>query len=124
MWQAYADAGTTSDWRSAALGKFAVGEALTSLTQGLHAAYEQGVVSRGQPNLAPVATTAEPAEAPTTVVVRDCGDSTNWTRHRADNGERAADDPTGRRRIEALVTRQSDRSWKVSRFVVREIGSC
>lgn len=124
MWRAYAEAGATSDWRSPDLSRFAVGDALSSLTQGLHTAYEQGVVSRGEPILTPVAATAEPAGAPTTVMVRDCGDSSNWTRHRADNGERAADDPTGRRRIEALVSRQSDGSWKVSRFVVREIGSC
>ena len=66
----------------------------------------------------------DPPSNPTTVIVRDCSDSTNALKYRADNGQPANDGPGGRRLINATVEKQSDGSWKVSDFGVQPVGSC
>jgi len=124
MWLSYAEAATTSDWQSPRLGQFATGTALSTMTRGLYGDHYKGVVSRGLPILNPSVSSVEPAEAPTRIVVADCGDSTNWTRHYADSGEPADDEPGGKRHINAVVEKQVDGSWKVVEFGVQEIGTC
>lgn len=124
MWQDFVEAGATSDWQSPALGQHATGIALTNLSRGLYADDYNGLVTRGEPVLDPRVTSVEPADGPTTVRVADCGDSSNWLKYRADSGTRANDGPGGRRMITAVVERQSDGSWKVSDYAVRDLGSC
>ncbi|NUT51407.1 MAG: hypothetical protein HOV94_29505 [Saccharothrix sp.] len=124
MWLNYAEAAKTSDWQSPQLGQFATGTALSTMTRGLYGDHYKGVVSRGQPVLNPSVSSAEPSDAPTKIVVTDCGDSTNWTRHYADTGQPADDEPDGRRRIDAVVEKQVDGSWKVVEFGVQEVGTC
>jgi hypothetical protein len=124
MWRSYAEAATTSDWRSPKLTEFATGAALTTLTRGLRAASDRGVVSRGYPVNNPTDVSVEPVGSPSKVTIIDCGDSTNWTQHRADNGVVVTGEPGGRRRINAIVEKQTDGSWKVSDFGVQEVGSC
>jgi hypothetical protein len=124
MWLSYAEAGTTSDWQSPKLGQFATGTALSTMTRGLYGARYKGVVSRGEPILSPSVSSAEPLDAPTKVLVTDCGDSTNWTRHYVDSGQPADDEPGGRRHINAVVEKQADGSWKVVEFGVQEVGTC
>ena len=124
MWGAYVDAAASSDWRSPQLSRFATGTALTTLTQGLHTASDKGLVSRGQPVLHPSVISVEPKDAPTKAIVTDCGDSTAWTQQRVDNGIPADEEPSGRRRINAIVEKQVDESWKVVDFGVHEVGSC
>ncbi|MGW4115280.1 hypothetical protein ACWEFJ_30770 [Actinosynnema sp. NPDC004786] len=123
MWLSFAEAATTSDWRSPKLAEYATGTALTTLSRGLYGDHYRGVVSRGQPVLNPSVSSAEPAQAPTKVVVTDCGDSTNWTSHYADSGQ-PADEPGGRRHIDAIVEKQADGTWKVVEFGVHEVGTC
>jgi hypothetical protein len=124
MWADFVAAGVTSDWQSDELGRHATGIALTNLSRGLYADSYNGLVTRGEPVLDPRVTSVEPADDPTTVRVTDCGDSSGWLKYRADTGARANDSPGGRRMITAVVERQSDGSWKVSDYAVRDLGSC
>ncbi|MET9225596.1 hypothetical protein [Lentzea sp. NPDC003310] len=124
MWEAFADAGVTSDPDSQQLGQHAVGIALDKLKRSLRSDRDKGLVSRGKPVLDPKASDVKPADAPTRVEVTDCGDSTNWLKYRKDTNLLADDVPGGRRLIEAAVDKQPDSTWKVSDWAVHEIGSC
>ncbi|MFI9811526.1 hypothetical protein [Saccharothrix variisporea] len=124
MWQAFAEAGATGDWTSPDLANYATGEALSLLTRGIKAQHDRGWVSRGEPVLSPSVKAATPPSAPKEVLITDCGDSTNWIRYEAVSGRPVADDPRGRRHIEAIVTQQSDGAWRVVKFAVQEIGTC
>jgi hypothetical protein len=124
MWTAFVEAGRTSDWQSAALGRYVTGVALTHLTRGLYADHLNGVVTRGEPLLNPTVRSVEPADKPTKVIVTDCGDSTNALKVRESDGRPVNSVPGGRRLIDAIVEVQADGSWKVSDFGVHEVGSC
>jgi hypothetical protein len=124
MWQDFVVAGRTSDWQSTALGDHATGLALQSLSRGLYSDRYRGLVTKGEPILNPSVSSAEPADAPTKVMVTDCGDSTNWLKYRTDNGELADNEPGGRQLINAIVLKQADGSWKVSEYGVHQVGSC
>jgi hypothetical protein len=125
MWQAMARAGERSDWQSPELARYATGDALTTITRSLYADHFNGVVTRGAPSNSPVVMSAEPPQAPTTVLIEDCGDSTNWLKYYEGTGTPAGDGAGGgRRSITAEVTLQPDGSWRVSRFAVQGVGSC
>lgn len=124
MWADFAAAGRTSDWQSPALGQHATGIALTNMSRGLYADHANGLVSKGEPQLSPIVSSVKPADDPTSVMVRDCGDSTEFLKYRASDGKLADATPGGKRQINAVVDRQSDDSWKVSDFAVRDIGTC
>jgi hypothetical protein len=123
MWQAMAVAARTSDWRAPALSEFATGDALTTIAGGLYADHQNGLVTIGTPKNTPEIAELAPRDAPTTVTIADCGDSTGWLKYRADTGEPAEDGPGGRRAISAVVTKQSGR-WQVSDFAVQAVGTC
>ncbi|MGI5506459.1 hypothetical protein [Lentzea sp. CA-135723] len=124
MWEAFAAAGVTSDPDSQRLGQHAAGVALDKLKRSLRSDRDKGLVSRGEPVLAPKASDVKPVDVPTRVQVTDCGDSTNWLKYRKDTNLLADDVPGGLRLIEAVVDKQSDGTWKVSDWAVHEIGSC
>jgi hypothetical protein len=124
MWQDFADAATTSDWRSPTLARNATGDALSTLSRGLYADHYNGLVSRGRPVNNPHVSTLEPVDAPTTIVLSDCGEATNWVKYRAEGGQPANDGPGGRRRINAIVKKAVDGSWKVTDFGVQAVGTC
>lgn len=124
MWLAMAKAGETADWQSPKLAKYATGNALTTITRSLYADHKNGVVSKGRPTLDPQVSAGDPKDAPTTIRISDCGDSTDWLQYDADTGRPIDDEPGGRRAIEAEVKEQADGTWKVSRFAVQGLGSC
>ncbi|MEV6712684.1 hypothetical protein AB0M48_11650 [Lentzea sp. NPDC051208] len=124
MWQDFVEAGRTSDWQSSKLGQHATGVALTNMSRGLYADHYNGLVTKGEPVLNPTVSSAEPAGEPKKIIVSDCGDSTNWLKYRADNGQLADKEPGGRQAINAIVEKQSDGSWKVSDFGVHDVGTC
>jgi hypothetical protein len=124
MWQDFATAGTNSDWQSPLLGQHATGIALTILSRSLYADSYNGLVTRGEPILNPSVASVEPPDDPTRVIVTDCGDSTNWLKHRKDTDEVVEGNPGGRRLINAIVEKQADGSWKVNDYGVHEIGTC
>jgi hypothetical protein len=124
MWRDFADVATTSDWRSPTLARNATGDALSTLSRGLYADHYNGLVSRGRPVNNPQVSAVDPVDFPTKVVISDCGDSTNWVKYRADNGQPANDGPGGRRQINAIVKKAVDGSWKVTDFGVQAVGTC
>jgi hypothetical protein len=123
MWQQMAKADETADWQSPVLAKYATGDALGVINRSLYTDHLNGVVSKGAPTLNPHVTTVDPANDPTTVMISDCGDSTKWLKYKTD-GSPANDSPGGRRSITAEVKRQTDGSWRVTRFAVEGLGSC
>lgn len=125
MWQAMARAGESSDWRSPELADYATGAALTVIIQSLYADHANGVVTRGAPTHSPVVRSAEPPNAPTTVLIDDCGDSTNSLKYFAGTDTPAGDGSGGgRRAITAEVVLEPDGVWRVTRFAVQGVGSC
>lgn len=124
MWQDMAKAATTSDWESPALAHHATGEALSTISRGLYADHLNGLVAKGQPTDHPIVKSVDPPAAPTTVMISDCGDSTHWLQYHKDSGKLADNDPGGRQSISAEVKKQSDGTWRVTRFAVEAVGSC
>src|SRR2546429_376721 len=72
MWRNFADAATTSDWRSPALAQNATGDALSTLSRGLYADHYNGLISRGRPVNNPQVSSVDPVDSPTAVVITDC----------------------------------------------------
>lgn len=124
MWQAMATAASTSDWRSPLLGMYATGQALNTISRGLYTDHRNGLITKGRPKNEPTVSSVDPSDTPTRVMIRDCGDSTNWLKYHADTGRRADDGLGGRRLITAVVDRQDDGRWLVSDFAVQAVGSC
>lgn len=125
MWQAMARAGANSDWRSSEPARYATGDALTAITKSLYADHANGVVTRGAPVLSPLVRSVEPPLDPTSVLIDDCGDSTQWLKYFEGTDNPAGDsNGGGRRSITAEVLRQPDGSWRVARFAVEGPGSC
>lgn len=124
MWRNMATAARTSDPRSPLLSVHATGDALLTISRGLYADGQNGLVTRGEPKNHPRVSMIEPSDRPTKVGIVDCGDSTHWLKYRADTGRLADDGPGGRRAITATVDRQADGAWRVSGFVIEGVGSC
>jgi hypothetical protein len=123
MWQAHARAAQVPDPDYSELRQFAADRALARLVSVLVAYRESGVVTTGEPIVNARITGASPAEAPIEVAVADCGDSTNWRKHKKATGEPIPDDVPGRHNITAVV-KPVDGSWKVVSFDVGDLGSC
>ncbi|MCE7011734.1 hypothetical protein LWC34_54315 [Kibdelosporangium philippinense] len=123
MWQAMVKAGETSDWQSPELAKYATGDALGVITRSLYTDHLNGVVTKGAPLINPQVSSVDPQDNPTTVMISDCGDSTNSLKYKKD-GQLLNDTPGGKRAITAEVKKQPDGSWRVTRFAVEGLGSC
>lgn len=125
MWDAMGQAGETSDWRSPELGRFATGNALTTITRSLYTDSFNRVVTQGRPKNSPQVVSVKSPAAPETVMLSDCGDSTGTSKIREGTGKPvASDEPGGRRSIVAEVKKQPDGAWRVQRFAVQGVGSC
>jgi hypothetical protein len=124
MWQDFAAAGTTSDWQAKSLSAHATGDALLQMSRSLYADHYNGLITKGAPVNHPRATKASPPAAPTTVLISDCGDSTRWLKYVARTGRLQNSTPGGHHAITAEVKRQTNGSWKVTRFAVEGVESC
>lgn len=123
LWQAMAEASHTSNWEDPELPRYASGAALQVVTGSLYADQLNGVVTRGEPLTYPHVTSVSPSDAPTSVMISDCADSTNWLKYRLD-GSLLDEDPDGMRRITAEVRLHTDGLWRVTRFAIEGVGSC
>ncbi len=123
MWQQMAKADETADWQAPALATYATGDALTVINRSLYTDHVNGLISTGAPTTNPQVTKVDPPNDPTTVMISDCGNDAQWVKHKAD-GSSYSDPPGGRRSITAEVKRQTDGSWRVTRFAVEGVGSC
>ena len=122
MWRQMAKAGETADWQSPELAKYATGDALGVVNRSLYTDHLNGVVSKGAPANTPQVSKMDPADSPTTVMISDCSDSSNWLKYK--DGQLLNDTPGGRRSIAAEVKKQQDGTWRVTRFAVEGVGSC
>jgi hypothetical protein len=123
MWQQMVAAGTTSDWQSPTFAQYATGDALNTIARSLYGDHLNGVVTKGTPTNNPSVSSVDPQDDPTTVMISDCGNDSGWLKYK-DNGQLLNNTPGGRRKITAEVKRQTDGSWRVSRFAVEGVGSC
>ncbi|OLZ45612.1 hypothetical protein BS330_39065 [Amycolatopsis keratiniphila subsp. nogabecina] len=122
MWRQMAKAGETADWQSSKLAKYATGDALGVINRSLYTDHLNGVVSKGAPTNNPQVSSVEPTANPTTVMISDCSDSSNWLKYK--DGQLVNDTPGGQRSITAEVKKQQDGTWRVTRFAVEGVGSC
>lgn len=122
MWQDTAAAATTSDWQSPRITQHATGDAALVISKALYTDHLNGVVSKGAPNDNPRVISVQPPADPNTIMISDCGDSTNWLQYTT-NGQPFGS-PGGHRQITAEVKKQPGRAWKVTRFAVEALGSC
>lgn len=123
MWKAYAEAGRTANPDDPALDRYAGGQALKTLKDGLAALRAKGEVLKGEYGSSPRAEGASPAPDPSTVTVVDCLNDEKFLTYKA-SGEPANDEPGGRRSTRATVTLTEGGSWKVTGFGVQAVGSC
>lgn len=124
MWDDMVQAAKTSDWEDPQLGRHATKDALRVITGSLYADHKNGVITKGKLTYAPEVTSVKPKGDPATVMISDCGDSSNALKYRKKDGTRAGDAGGGRRQITAEVKLQDDGEWRVTRFAVEELGSC
>lgn len=122
MWKAYAKAGLTANPDEPNLAEHASGEALEILRKGLSETRQKGHIFKGEYVSKPKVTDVSPKDNPTSIVIADCLDTTNFLVVKA-NGEPADDEPGGRRST-AATTRLQDGAWKVISFGIREVGTC
>ena len=124
MWQAYNAAVQVPDPNSPDLAKYATGTALSTLVSGLRSVKDRGLKGTGQIVLAPQVTEISPTTAPTKVAIKDCFDDSATHLIRVGPGSPYNDTPGGRRLCLATVELQSDKSWKVTTFGLRGVGTC
>jgi hypothetical protein len=123
MWSAYVEAIGIPDPEHPLLARFAAGDALRVLVDGLESVQRDGLAGRGEVALDPAVTELSPAETPTSASIVDCVDTSGGELYRVD-GEPFEDTPGGRRRAEATVRDVGDGEWKVVGFALYEVGSC
>lgn len=122
MWKAYAKAGLTANPDEPDLAVYTTDPALKVLRDGLAGYRAKGLVFKGEYGSSPTVAQAIPAASPTMVIIADCFDSANFIVYKA-SGEKADDDPGGRRSTSATVKSRGG-VWKVTSFAIREKGTC
>lgn len=122
MWDAFVEAGKTSDPDAADLRLYASDDALALIVSALYTSREQRQVTLGDLVIEPAVAASTPPDAPTKVEIRDCVDDSRWLEYEASGGL-VDDEPGGRHRTTATVTRSED-GWKVSSFTVEAAGTC
>lgn len=124
MWQAYTDAGRTSNPRHPDLARYAADSALRALTAGLKASQKDGLVTEGDIVTNPEIMGLRPSDAPTQASIRDCLDTTDSRLVKASpGGSPYTDTPGGRRRVTATA-KVLDGQWRVTTFYPGEVGTC
>ncbi|GAA2339365.1 hypothetical protein [Dactylosporangium salmoneum] len=103
MWDSGLNLAKQANSPSPELRQYAADKALARIVDVIFTYQQTGVVTRGAPATNARVTGISPADTPTQVAIADCGDSTNWTKHKKATGELIQDDPRGRRNITALV---------------------
>ncbi len=116
MVRTWVEAAKTSDAGSKKLRQYAQGDALKLLAGHLYAAKLQKKIVLGELSTSPAAIDARPVDVPTTVVVRDCLDSTRWLEHK-ESGEPWDDKPGDRLEYQAIVLKTKE-GWKVDAIAI------
>jgi hypothetical protein len=122
MWDAFIAASNAGATAPPALVESTAGTALAKLNKGLALNKSRGQTTRGKPTMAPSLTSIGPTASPTSATIIDCVDGSRWLLYKS-NGQLADDEPGGRRRVTATVTRTSQ-TWKVTSFAIQQVGTC
>jgi len=122
MQQAYQEAVGTADPDHPDLARYAAGEALQRLRDGIASIRDRGLRGRGEATFEPVVESLDPPGAPTRITVRDCMD-TGGTELYDPSGQPYQDEPGGPRLVIATVE-IVDGTWKVTSFGIQEVGTC
>lgn len=121
MWDAFVEAGKTSDASSPELSKYATDHALAAIVSALEDNKKNQVVLKGELKTSPQVVSVQPEGIPNRVDILDCADTSNWLEYRVSGGL-ADDEPGGRRKVTAAV--QNLGGWKVTSFAAQGIGTC
>ena len=124
MWDAYMLVLGAPDPDSPELARYAAGNALKALSDGVRDVRDKGLKGEGSFALKPQVTEIAPATSPTKIGIRDCFDDSKARIVRASPGPAYSDKPGGRRLCVATVERQADGAWKVTSFGLHEVGTC
>ncbi len=124
MWQAYETVAQNPDPQQSDLARYATGDALRTMTNGLQSLKNQGLEGTGSVTHSPRVTEVSPVNSPTQVSISDCMDTSASHIVRASPGPAYSDSPGGRRLCLATVQRQGDGAWRVTGFGVRAVGTC
>ena len=122
MQRAYQDAVGTGDPDHPDLARYAAGEALQRLRNGITSIRDQGLRGRGEASFQPVVESLNPPGAPTRITVRDCLD-TSQTELYDPSGQPYQDQPGGLRLVIATVE-IVDGAWKVTGVGIHQVGTC
>ena len=98
------------------------GRALDLLRDGLTAIRDQGLRGRGEATFRPEVDQWDDLERPTTIIIRDCMDTSNTELYSV-SGEPYEDEPGGLRLVIATVE-IVDGTWKVTGLGVHGVGTC
>ncbi|MFI1584773.1 hypothetical protein [Embleya sp. NPDC020630] len=119
MWAAVARAQLTSDYQSPDIPRYAADQALGYFVVTTKDNHSKGIVSKGEPIIAPRVT----RETTESVTVADCVDDSTWLNYSATTGKPIDDVPGGHHRGEAVVTKSPD-GWKVTHLTLEGVGTC
>jgi hypothetical protein len=122
MQRAYQEAVGTADPDHPDLARYAAGEALQRLRDGIVSIRDRGLRGRGEATFQPVVESLDPPDAPTRITVRDCMD-TSGTELYDPSGQPYEDEPGGLRLVIATVE-ILDGAWKVTSVGIHEVGTC
>lgn len=123
MWGDMAKAGESANWHDPGLAAHATDAALTGMTEMLEEDDKDGAILKGSPALHPKITSAEPATAPTAVLLSDCIGTQHWILYRKATGQPWDSTPGGNRAATAKIVLDQG-VWKVVGFSVAGIGTC
>ncbi|MFE6287854.1 hypothetical protein [Streptomyces sp. NPDC057877] len=118
MWDDAVAAAKVSDAEHPRLDDHAEEGALQLLQHMMRENRQEGVVTRGRPEFAPVVTERGASE----VVIEDCADGSDWLQYTED-GALKDDVPGGHHRVDATVRRHGER-WLVESLRIDAVGTC
>jgi hypothetical protein len=124
MWKAYEEAIRIPDPAYPDLARYAQGDALRVLVNGLTSVQRDGLIGQGDIAHSPSVAEVNPEATPgPTVEVKDCAD-TSRSRLVKKDGSPYQDTPGGRQTVRATALRLPDQTWKVISFAVLAVGTC
>ncbi len=122
MWSAFVEASKTADADSPALRTYASADALRLIVSSLVNDQQLGRIALGNVGLTPRVTSVTPTDAPRRVTILDCVDDTHWLDYKKSGGL-WDNQPGGKHQTTATVT-FSNGQWKVSSFLLKDLGTC
>lgn len=122
MQRAYLTATETADPDHPDLARYAAGEALQRLRNGLESIRDRGLRGRGEVTFDTKVQSLNPVDQPVKITVRDCMDTSASELYKV-SGEPYEDEPGGLQLVVATVE-VVDGLWKVTSFGVHEVGTC